>query len=516
MAAQEWANKKKQQLERAQRMREERKANLARNGEMAMGSSSGFGANGNLYGSSYNRPASKEEINQARGALSLLKKKMSREGSRGSLGFTPGNDDDGGFGTNQRDSYGYRSQYDDQTTSYTTAGSSRGFDYDNDNSNNNYRRQFKPNLGNNNGSSYSNADDGYAPVQSRVGKPPSNRRSAKTERPQEDEVPSSYVSGRGATTRAPQYGVRSSNNRFKGSYASYENENDPSDDDQQENSYASRRSQGVRASKNFDSDYSYEKRQPVRQIQNKPSSMRQGMASGNTRSSSGFKNQPSSSYNAGEEERVGGGAGSNPFGGGNEDSNPFGDAAEPDPTDLRPCNGCGRKFNSQALQKHAKICKKVFQSKRKKFDTSAQRTEDQPQTDSGSSASYGGGFGKRSGTGRGGAGKKSRPTAGGAGSGKSNKWKKQSEQFRAAMRAARPDNGSNAGGFGGGGGFDSNSAPSYDDDLTPCPHCGRKFNETAAERHIPICERNHKINMMKNGGGRGRGRGRARGGYGRR
>ena len=25
------------------------------------------------------------------------------------------------------------------------------------------------------------------------------------------------------------------------------------------------------------------------------------------------------------------------------------------------------------------------------------------------------------------------------------------------------------------------------DDRVPCPHCGRKFNSTAAERHIPKC-----------------------------
>ncbi len=27
-----------------------------------------------------------------------------------------------------------------------------------------------------------------------------------------------------------------------------------------------------------------------------------------------------------------------------------------------------------------------------------------------------------------------------------------------------------------------------DDDLVPCPHCGRRFNEHAAERHIPKCK----------------------------
>lgn len=40
--------------------------------------------------------------------------------------------------------------------------------------------------------------------------------------------------------------------------------------------------------------------------------------------------------------------------------------------------GCGRKFKAEALEKHAKACKKVFQSQRKKFDSAAARkTEEQ-------------------------------------------------------------------------------------------------------------------------------------------
>ena len=30
--------------------------------------------------------------------------------------------------------------------------------------------------------------------------------------------------------------------------------------------------------------------------------------------------------------------------------------------------GCGRKFNPKALQKHIKVCKKVFQETRKPFE----------------------------------------------------------------------------------------------------------------------------------------------------
>ena len=55
-----------------------------------------------------------------------------------------------------------------------------------------------------------------------------------------------------------------------------------------------------------------------------------------------------------------------------------------------------------------------------------------------------------------------------------------------------------------GGGGESNFNPSYEnseplDDRVPCQFCGRKFNETAAARHIPHCESKHKANLMKGG-----------------
>jgi endogenous inhibitor of DNA gyrase (YacG/DUF329 family) len=36
--------------------------------------------------------------------------------------------------------------------------------------------------------------------------------------------------------------------------------------------------------------------------------------------------------------------------------------------------------------------------------------------------------------------------------------------------------------------------PSY----KKCPHCERKFNEEAAERHFPVCAKKAKENAMKN------------------
>lgn len=46
------------------------------------------------------------------------------------------------------------------------------------------------------------------------------------------------------------------------------------------------------------------------------------------------------------------------------------------PLEMCECGGCGRSFNIKAFAKHEKICQKVFQRKRKKFDDKAQRLAD--------------------------------------------------------------------------------------------------------------------------------------------
>jgi hypothetical protein len=102
---------------------------------------------------------------------------------------------------------------------------------------------------------------------------------------------------------------------------------------------------------------------------------------------------------------------------------------------------------------------------------------------------------------------KKKPAAAGAGTKKAGKgaaadegkggipkWKLQSLQFRQAMKAANEG----AGGGGAGGGkfmsdpeteqINQQLAQMASDSLIPCPHCNRRFNEKAAERHIPKCK----------------------------
>lgn len=174
------------------------------------------------------------------------------------------------------------------------------------------------------------------------------------------------------------------------------------------------------------------------------------------------------------------------------------EGADVGPSVLSPCDTCGRRFNARALLVHQRSCAKVFAQKRKPFDVKSMRAEgtdlEEYQRKNGRSGGGGDSFAPHR------ASKKStqRPergrerTAGGEGK-PIPKWKRQSEMFRAGIRAGRGDVNVTA-----------PAAFAQEDDLVPCPHCGRSFNETAAERHIPRCaDIRAKPRRLVRGGGRG-------------
>ena len=57
---------------------------------------------------------------------------------------------------------------------------------------------------------------------------------------------------------------------------------------------------------------------------------------------------------------------------------------------------------------------------------------------------------------------------------KKDKWRREHEQLQGAMRANK--------------GTGEAAVHTPDPGLVPCPHCGRKFNESSADRHIAICQ----------------------------
>jgi len=127
---------------------------------------------------------------------------------------------------------------------------------------------------------------------------------------------------------------------------------------------------------------------------------------------------------------------------------------------LHPCPHCDRRFNARALSIHVKACKRVFQSKRKAFDTTEQRykglVEDSELEKIKADAKK----------------KPSRKEVEEQKS-KKNKWRQEHDQLMNAMQAAK--------------GGESAPAP-VDPSLVPCPHCNRRFNKNSAARHIKICE----------------------------
>ncbi len=175
----------------------------------------------------------------------------------------------------------------------------------------------------------------------------------------------------------------------------------------------------------------------------------------------------------------------------NEDYDEEDEGGEGDVGELMQCPDCGRKFGAIPYAKHVKICAKVFLRKRKAFDSSKMRVQDNPELlKILSKAKKEEMRAKKK---QQNAGADDRPVAEAA-----PKWKNQSEAFRQAMRAAREVAKAQAAG-----------APlpppvisAPDPSLIPCPHCGRRFNDKAAERHIPQCKNiKAKPTTLKRGNG---------------
>jgi len=133
------------------------------------------------------------------------------------------------------------------------------------------------------------------------------------------------------------------------------------------------------------------------------------------------------------------------------------------------CHQCGRKFSQSALTRHMKICKKVFGQKRKAFNMKQQRADDemlkaQSTTNPEIEREL----------------KRKKEAA-------KKKWKAQSAMLRNAVRSSKQIDQAMKNGVPL---SDLPQMPSIpvEDTRIPCPHCGRKFAEETAKRHIPKCQ----------------------------
>ncbi|XP_063539423.1 uncharacterized protein LOC134748564 isoform X2 [Cydia strobilella] len=148
-----------------------------------------------------------------------------------------------------------------------------------------------------------------------------------------------------------------------------------------------------------------------------------------------------------------------------------------------PCSVCGRRFAEDRLAKHEDICRRAQTKKRKPFDALKHRlagTEAEPfisklrKSNTSNAAPA-----------------KPKPL--------NSSWRKKHEEFIQAIRAAKQVQQHLAAG-----GKLSDlppPPPSENPDYVQCPHCSRRFNQAAAERHIPKCA-SFQFNKPKPGQGK--------------
>ena len=186
------------------------------------------------------------------------------------------------------------------------------------------------------------------------------------------------------------------------------------------------------------------------------------------------------------------------------------------------CPTCSRNFNATAAARHIKVCEQVFIVKPKKFDGSAKRIEKIAEENAApevagynahNSGSRSGSLSRKSNSGSNGTSSvrssqdsTSTSSTTTSASVKKSTWKQHSDQLRRAMNSMKKPKMLSAGA--GEAAMDSMPPPAntpvnqsldtttaantvveapVEDYLTPCPHCSRRFNERAAERHIPQC-----------------------------
>ncbi|XP_069107062.1 zinc finger C2HC domain-containing protein 1A-like isoform X2 [Argopecten irradians] len=127
----------------------------------------------------------------------------------------------------------------------------------------------------------------------------------------------------------------------------------------------------------------------------------------------------------------------------------------------KPCKICGRQFVPESLAKHQPICAKSAKSKRKVFDSTKQRAE-------GTEISYRQMKQAQK--------KEVKPP-------RSN-WRAQHQDFINTIRSAKDVTKAMERGEA----LPPPPPPSINPDYIQCPHCGRRFNQQAAERHMEFCK----------------------------
>ncbi len=139
---------------------------------------------------------------------------------------------------------------------------------------------------------------------------------------------------------------------------------------------------------------------------------------------------------------------------------------------LKECSICGRRFAANRLEKHKKICK-ATSKKRKVFDSVKMRV------DGTEAAKFV--IGKK---------KTNKPEKV-----KPNNWRAKHEEFVQTVRYAKAVTAIEK--HGGDIRVVPKPVSNMNSDYIQCPNCGRKFNEKAGSRHIPLCKEKGQLTAIK-------------------
>lgn len=139
--------------------------------------------------------------------------------------------------------------------------------------------------------------------------------------------------------------------------------------------------------------------------------------------------------------------------------------------------GCGKSFRPDVVKKHAKVCKKVFQQKRKEFNMAEQRQPDELKEFQNENKYKKKPQGKQ-------------PAKPKAKEGVIPKWKLQSAMLRNGIRAVAGNNTKDT--------EEAKIAQKYEEqEMVRCHFCNRTFNNEAGKRHMPFCEKKAKESKLK-------------------
>ena len=440
--------------------------------------------------SNINREYDQEELLQAQNALKSLKSKMMANPSRRANNANQQNRRFNPNYNNENQDKNYDGRYFTNPNDYnilkTNNNSRRQFNgiSQNNNNYNNYNNNNYNNYNNNYGNNYNN-NNNYNNLYNNYNNSSNRRNNANYQSNYDNNNYGKNSNIYSNNNYSNQYSNNNNYNNYNkynnNSYNINNNNNNNYGNYSYENNYNSQNSNVNRSSNhpNLNQNYKNVLYRSNNNPKNKPNNNYSNNPY-NKHSNNNYNNYQNYNNNNNNNNEI---VDNRPIGGGMENSKNNPEEGEEKGT----CSHCGRNFVLNALEKHERICQKVFQKKRKAFNTQKQRINDSEQAALMKQGQM----------------EEKRNEKKGINQNKSSipKWKLQSEEFRQICRGgSEPISNKNKNTF------NSEISKNYanykpsviTDSYIPCKFCNRKYNEEAYKKHLNGCERRYNDALLKN------------------